>query len=279
MPRGVDRAGRVDVDGRQRGRAHVAVRGGVQRRDGRARERRPAVGGAERRDRAGQRVLAGVVARDDDERPVREDHRLRADENRVRLHRRRPRQTAVVARLADRHVLRVVGVLGVAAAAIRARGVVVARDPVLVEHRAGRRVHRRGPVQPVRRVGDVDMRAVRLDRQRADEPDAVNRVVRDRRIGRRRLRAGRLRLDRHRRQQRPLPGAARVGRDGGADVGRAAVVRSGRPGTRRRRSSPTRSCPARRPSRAGSPDSSRDRRTAGGRRPRSSRRRDRSRPR
>ena len=114
---------------------HRVVVGGLQVGDVRAREGRSAVGRAERDHRARQRLLAAVVARDDDEVAVREDDRLGADEDRARAHRRRPRHAAVVRELAHRDAQLVVGVLEVAAAFERARGAVVARDPLLVEDR------------------------------------------------------------------------------------------------------------------------------------------------
>ena len=46
-----------------------------------ARERRAAVGRAQRDHRSAQRTLVAVVARDDDERAVRLHHRLGADEH------------------------------------------------------------------------------------------------------------------------------------------------------------------------------------------------------
>ena len=93
-------------------------------------------------DRARQRCLARVVAGDDDERAVRLHDGLRADEDRGRADGRRPRDAAVVARLADGAVLLVVGVLGVAAAAERARAPLSQASQSLSRSRAARRRRR-----------------------------------------------------------------------------------------------------------------------------------------
>ena len=127
-----------------------------------ARERRAAVGRAQRDHRARERLLAAVVACDDDERAVGPHDRLRADEDRARAHRRRPRDAAVGRELADGDALLVVRVLEVAAALERARGAVVARDPLLVEHHAAGGVDRRRPALAVGRA-----RRCRCARRRA----------------------------------------------------------------------------------------------------------------
>src|SRR6266480_2295228 len=60
--------------------------------------------------------------------------------------------------------------------------VVRAGDPFLVERRPLGCVHRAGPALAVGGTRDVDVRRVRLERQRADEPGAVDGVVGDRGI-------------------------------------------------------------------------------------------------
>ena len=159
--------------------------------------------------------------------------------------------------LDDRLLVRVVGVGRVAAAAVRARGAVVAGEPVLVEHRSGRDGDRRGPVEPVRRARHDDVRGVRLEPERADEPDRVRGVVGDGRVG-----GGELRF-RPAATRRSGPAAPRAARCGPrrstprCRCSRRRRARSGRAGTRRRRWSPRRSCPARPRSRAGCAGSSR----------------------
>ena len=221
-PRRDERPRTVDGERRERDRTHGRVVGRGQLGEGRARERRAAVDRAKALDRARERLLSHVVAGDRDERPVRQDRRLRADEHAGRGHRRRPGHAAVVARLAHGGVLLVIRVQVVAAAAERARCAVVARDPVLVERRARSRGDRRRPVQAVARARDHHARSALLDRQRGDEPHGVRGVVRDARVGGRALRSGRCRLGGDGGEETPCPRAAGVVRDGEPDVRRAA---------------------------------------------------------
>ena len=83
-PHGVDLPRGVDVDRRQRDRAHRLVVARVQDRDDGARERCAAVGRAKRDDVPGESRRAVVVAGDDDKRPVGLHDRLRPDERRRR---------------------------------------------------------------------------------------------------------------------------------------------------------------------------------------------------
>ena len=176
-----DRPGRVDRDRRERDRAQRSARVRVQVGDERAREGGAAVGRDDGRDRAGEALRRRCSRR-----------RRRRDRRRAGSRAACRRASMVAFTGADQvappsslhwttvAVLRVVGVRRVAAAAVRARGAVVAREPVLVEQRARRDRDRRRPVQAVRRARRRARATSRaLERERADEPDAVRGVVGD----------------------------------------------------------------------------------------------------
>jgi len=70
VPRRIDRPGGVDVHRRQGDRPHRSGVVRLEARNGRARERRAAVGRPDRDDRACEPGLSVVVARDDDKKPL-----------------------------------------------------------------------------------------------------------------------------------------------------------------------------------------------------------------
>ena len=116
----------------------------------------------------------------------------------------------------------------IAAAALRARGAVVADDPVLVEGHAARvdaldRDNWVAPRESVARAADREARDLVLDRERGDEPRAGRRVVRDDRIACTHVQARGNALLREAGKEPAPPGAAVVARDCEPDVVRAAV--------------------------------------------------------
>src|SRR5215217_6643829 len=109
-----------------------------------------------------------------------------------------------------------VAVAQIAVPAERARSAVVADDPFLVEHdpvRATRRAccgHWSAPVQSVARAADEERGVGDADRERGDQPDAVELVVRDGGIAGARELAVWLRGDGQPREKAVPPGAAGV---------------------------------------------------------------------